>query len=81
MEASYQPFYRELSRFIAKECIFTDPSRTMAYGTDASCYRYEATWQVYQLMRIAHHAFGEKIYCVSSIQNEIWIDDFAITLA
>ncbi|PHI27918.1 FAD-binding and (Fe-S)-binding domain-containing protein [Budvicia aquatica] len=39
MEASYQPFYRELSRFIAKECIFTDPSRTMAYGTDASCYR------------------------------------------
>ncbi|SUB81102.1 FAD-binding and (Fe-S)-binding domain-containing protein [Pragia fontium] len=39
MKASYQTFYRELCRFVPKECIYTDPSRTMAYGTDASCYR------------------------------------------
>ncbi|AWH88553.1 FAD-binding and (Fe-S)-binding domain-containing protein [Limnobaculum parvum] len=39
MKVSYQPFYRELCRVIAKEFIYTDPSRTMAYGTDASCYR------------------------------------------
>lgn len=39
MKASYQNFYRELCRFVPKSHIYTDPSRTMAYGTDASCYR------------------------------------------
>lgn len=39
MKASYQNFYQALSTFLPKDRLFTDPSRTMAYGTDASCYR------------------------------------------
>ncbi|KFC93782.1 glycolate oxidase subunit GlcD [Leminorella grimontii] len=39
MKASYQSFYNELCRFVPKSNVYTDPSRTMAFGTDASCYR------------------------------------------
>lgn len=39
MKASYQSFYDELCRFVPKSNVYTDPSRTMAFGTDASCYR------------------------------------------
>lgn len=39
MKAVYQPFYHELKCDIPSERIFIDPARTMAYGTDASCYR------------------------------------------
>lgn len=39
MKETYQQFYQDLMRFLPKDRVFTDPSRTMAYGTDASCYR------------------------------------------
>lgn len=35
----YQIFYRHLLESIPKERIYTDPLRTLAYGTDASFYR------------------------------------------
>jgi len=35
----YEAFHDEISQFIEKRYIFTDPLHTLAYGTDASCYR------------------------------------------
>lgn len=39
LSGAYKKFYDEISKHINKERIFTDPLRTLAYGTDASFYR------------------------------------------
>jgi D-lactate dehydrogenase len=39
MKQNYLTFYRQLEEFLPKTRLFNDPSRMMAYGTDASCYR------------------------------------------
>jgi len=57
----YQTFHDEISAFIEKQYIFTDPLHTLAYGTDASFYRLVpriVVWvqdrqQMRQILRIA----------------------------
>ncbi len=39
LPAAYQTFLKELLEFIPRRNVFTDPLRTLAYGTDASFYR------------------------------------------
>ncbi len=39
LPAAYQAFLKELLEFIPRRNVFTDPLRTLAYGTDASFYR------------------------------------------
>lgn len=39
MKASHQPFYDELKQHIPVSRLYTDPMKTLAYGTDASFYR------------------------------------------
>ncbi len=39
LDSSYLEFYEELIKILPKDRVFTDPLRTLAYGTDASFYR------------------------------------------
>ncbi len=39
MTAQYKAFLKEISSFIPKDRIYTDPLRTLGWGTDASFYR------------------------------------------
>ena len=40
MDANYQQFLKEIKGFMKESCIYTDELRTLAWGTDASFYRY-----------------------------------------
>ena len=39
LPVKYQQFYDDLRAFLPEQRLFTDPLRTLAYGTDASFYR------------------------------------------
>ena len=39
LPAPYADFYKEVLEVVPKHCIYTDPLRVLAYGTDASFYR------------------------------------------
>ncbi len=39
LSEKYHPFYSDVRAFIPNQRLFTDPLRTLAYGTDASFYR------------------------------------------
>ncbi len=42
LESGYQNFFDEISLKISKDKIFTDKLHTLAYGTDASFYRFNS---------------------------------------
>ncbi|KAA6307163.1 hypothetical protein EZS27_041170, partial [termite gut metagenome] len=39
LKGCYNRFYREISRFVPKDRIYTDELRLLAWGTDAGFYR------------------------------------------
>ena len=61
LTGSYAAFYDELRNVISESRLYTDPLRTLAYGTDASVYRLtpkivvdtETEDEVIQLLRLA----------------------------
>lgn len=90
MKESYKPFYRELQKFIPNDRMFTDPSRTMAYGTDASCYRLipqivlrlESEFEVQKVLNLAaKHAHPVTFRAAgTSLSGQAITDSVLITL-
>ncbi len=40
LHGTYLDFYEDITKLLPKDRVFTDPLRTLAYGTDASFYRH-----------------------------------------